>query len=431
MTVLPSVGLSQSKMEVTMETDKQSYIIGEIVYIFGLLIDSSNEPVKNAMISIQVVNPTEKIIHIELIYSDSNGEFQDSFMLTPSLDFGIYNIYITASKAGYEDTILTKEFSIIESELSDFSISIEPKTQKFNPGDTLIFTVNIQTIGNFSSVVSLIASESPEHFTVIFSPNVVTPPNTSTMRIITLDNTPEGSYNIQISGNGDAITHNDIVTISNVPASGCLIATATYGSEVASEVQFLREYRDDIVMKTFSGREFMKVFNMWYYSFSPKVADFERRYEPIRIVAQYALYPLLGILQITMKFHYLIDFNHEIATITAGFVTSSLIGIVYLSPLYYLSCLCVCKRYRFPSVNVLRAIILLVLLGLIEIAIGVLYQIPTLVRLGTSQFVISSLAWGVSIMKLYEVISNYPLRLRALILKKQKTFYSRMSNSKL
>ena len=94
MTVLPSVGLSQSKMEVTMETDKQSYIIGEIVYIFGLLTDSSNEPVKNAMISIQVVNPTEKIIHIELIYSDSNGEFQDSFMLTPSLDFGIYNIYI-------------------------------------------------------------------------------------------------------------------------------------------------------------------------------------------------------------------------------------------------------------------------------------------------------------------------------------------------
>jgi peptide/nickel transport system substrate-binding protein len=199
-----------------------------------------------------------------------------------------------------------------------------------------------------------------------------------------------------------------------VPTSGCLIATATYGSEVSLEVQFLRKYRDEIVMKTFSGREFMKVFNVWYYSFSPKVADFERRYEPIRIVAQYALYPLLGILQLAMKFHHLMDFNHEIAIITAGFVTSSLIGIAYLSPLYYVSCLCVWKRYRFLPANILKVIILLVLLGLVEIAIGVLYHIPSLVRWGTSQFALSSLALGVSIVKLYEVISNYPFRLRTL-----------------
>ncbi|WP_455368368.1 CFI-box-CTERM domain-containing protein [[Eubacterium] cellulosolvens] len=394
-----------------METDKQSYIIGEIVSLLGLLTDSSNDPVKNAMISVQVVNPTEEIIHIELVYSDSDGEFIDSFILTPSLDFGIYTIYVTASKAGYEDVILTKDFSIIESELSDFSISIEPKTQSFNPGDTLIFTVNIQNIGDFSAVVSLIASESSEHFTVTFSPNVVTPPNTSTMRIITSDNTPEGSYNIQISGNGDTITHNDIVTVSTVPVSGCLIATATYGSEVASEVQFLREYRDEIVMKTFSGREFMKVFNMWYYSFSPKVADFERRCEPIRIVAQYALYPLLGILQITMSFHYLMAFNHEIATIMAGFVTSSLIGLIYLSPLYHLSSYCVWKRYRSPSNNILKAIFLCILAGFFEITIGILFIIPILVKVGTIQFVITSLAFGVSTTKLYSVIFRQKLRL--------------------
>lgn len=411
MTFLPSIGFSQSRMEVTVETDKQSYIIGEIISLFGLLTDSSNGPVKNAMVSIQVVDPTEKIIHIELVYSDSDGEFLDSFILTPSLDFGIYNIYITASKTGYEDAISTKEFSIIESELSDFSISIEPKTQKFNPGDTLIFSVNIQNIGNFSNVVNLITSESSEHFTVIFSPNMVTPPNTSTMRIITSDNTPQGSYNIQISGNGDAITHNGIVTISTMTTSGCLIATATYGSEVASEVQFLREYRDEIIMKTFSGREFMKVFNMWYYSFSPKVADFERRYEPIRIIAQYALYPLLGILQIAMKFHYLMDFNHEIATITAGFVTSSLIGLVYLSPLYYLPSYCVWKKYRFSLCNMLKAIFLCIFSGFFEIAIGILFLIPILVKIGTVQLVISSLAFGVSITKLCDIIFEQKFRL--------------------
>ena len=256
MTFLPSIGLSQIKMELTLETDKQSYAIGETVFLFGVLTDSSKNPIQNAMASIQVVNPTEEIIHIELIYSDSDGEFIDSFILTPSLDFGIYTIYITASKVGYEDTILTKNFSIIESELSDFSISIEPKTQSFNPGDTILFTINIQNIGDFSNAVSLIASESSEHFTVIFSPSVVTPPNTSTIRIITSDNTPEGSYDIHISGISDLITHNDFITISTVPVSGCLIATATYGSKSASEVQFLREFRDNVIMKTFSGREF-------------------------------------------------------------------------------------------------------------------------------------------------------------------------------
>jgi hypothetical protein len=391
-------------MELTMETNKQSYIIGEIVSVFGLLIDSSKDPIKNAMVSVQVVNPTEEIIHIELIYSDSDGEFIDSFILTPSLDFGIYTIYVTASKVGYEDAILTKDFSIIESELSDFNISIAPKTKSFNPGDILIFTVNIQNIGDFSSVVSLIASESSEYFTVTFSPNIVTPPNTSTMRIITSDNTPEGSYNIQISGNSDTLTHNDIVTISSVPVSGCLIATATYGSEVASEVQFLREYRDEIVMKTFSGREFLKMFNMWYYSFSPKVADFERRWEPIRIVAQYALYPLLGILQIAISLHYFMAFNHEIAAIMAGFVTSSLIGVIYLSPLYHLSSYFVRKRYRSPSTNILKVILLCILSGFFEITIGVLFIIPSLVKIGTLQFVISSLAFGVSTTKLYRVI---------------------------
>ena len=411
MTFLPSIGLSQSRMELTLETDKQSYTIGETVFLFGLLTDSSNDPVKNAMASVQVVNPTEEIIHIELVYSDSNGEFVDSFTLKTSLDIGIYTIYITASKVGYQDTILTKEFSIIESELSDFAISLEPNTQSFNPGDTLIFTVNIQSIGDFSAAVSLIASVSPEYFTVIFTPNAVTPPNTSTMSIITSDNTPEGSYDIQISGTSNLITHNDLVTISTVPVSGCLIATATYGSEAASEVQFLREYRDDIIMKTFSGIEFMKVFNLWYYSFSPRVADFERRCEPIRIITQYSLYPLLGILQIAMRFHYLMAFNHEIAAIMAGFVTSSLIGLIYLSPLYHLSSHFLWKRYRSLFTNILKVIFLCILSSFFEITFGILFVIPILAQIGTVQLVIGSLALGVSTNKLSSSISRQKLRI--------------------
>lgn len=57
---------------------------------------------------------------------------------------------------------------------------------------------------------------------------------------------------------------------------GCLIATAAYGTELAPQVQFLREIRDNTVMSTSSGAAFMTGFNQLYYSFSPTIADMER-----------------------------------------------------------------------------------------------------------------------------------------------------------
>ena len=61
------------------------------------------------------------------------------------------------------------------------------------------------------------------------------------------------------------------------PTGGCLIATATYGTELAHQVQFLREIRDNTVLSTSSGSSFMTAFNDVYYSFSPTIADWERQ----------------------------------------------------------------------------------------------------------------------------------------------------------
>ncbi len=58
---------------------------------------------------------------------------------------------------------------------------------------------------------------------------------------------------------------------------GCLIATATYGSEFSPQVQQLRELRDNVVLNTESGNSFMTSFNQFYYSFSPTIADLERQ----------------------------------------------------------------------------------------------------------------------------------------------------------
>lgn len=81
---------------------------------------------------------------------------------------------------------------------------------------------------------------------------------------------------------------------------GCLIATAAFGTELAPQIQLLREVRDDIVLGTHSGAAFMSAFNSFYYSFSPTIADLERQNPMFKETVKIAIAPLiltLGILQ--------------------------------------------------------------------------------------------------------------------------------------
>jgi len=79
---------------------------------------------------------------------------------------------------------------------------------------------------------------------------------------------------------------------------GCLIATATYGSEMAPQVQFLREIRDNQLMSTDSGVSFMTGFNQFYYSFSPYIADYERENPMFQEAVKIGITPLLSSLSI-------------------------------------------------------------------------------------------------------------------------------------
>jgi peptide/nickel transport system substrate-binding protein len=112
---------------------------------------------------------------------------------------------------------------------------------------------------------------------------------------------------------------------------GCLIATAAFGSELTPQVQFLRSFRDNHILSTASGASFMNVFNAWYYSFSPQVADYERQQPWLQQAVRIAIYPLLGILQVAEKAYAILP--GEFGSVSAGLVASSLIGSVYLTPL--------------------------------------------------------------------------------------------------
>lgn len=74
---------------------------------------------------------------------------------------------------------------------------------------------------------------------------------------------------------------------------GCLIATATFDSELAPQVQQLRELRDAKLMTTKSGSSFIYSFNNFYYAFSPHVADFERESPLFKEIIKTGITPLL------------------------------------------------------------------------------------------------------------------------------------------
>ena len=79
---------------------------------------------------------------------------------------------------------------------------------------------------------------------------------------------------------------------------GCLIATAAYGTELAPQVQFLREIRDNTVMSTQSGAAFMTGFNNLYYSFSPTIADIERENPVFQEAVRLFITPMISTLSI-------------------------------------------------------------------------------------------------------------------------------------
>ncbi|MFB5606517.1 MAG: CFI-box-CTERM domain-containing protein [Candidatus Nitrosomaritimum yanchengensis] len=87
-------------------------------------------------------------------------------------------------------------------------------------------------------------------------------------------------------------------TQEQMPGGGCLIATATYDSELAPQVQLLRELRDTKLLQTESGSAFMNSFNHFYYSFSPVIADYERENPIFKELVKLSITPLISSLSI-------------------------------------------------------------------------------------------------------------------------------------
>jgi len=211
-----------------------------------------------------------------------------------------------------------------------------------------------------------------------------------------------GSWSVTASWGGDS-THDNTTSPSTsfTVKSGCLIATATYGSELSPEVQFLRKFRDNTVLKTFAGSSFMAVFNRFYYSFSPTIASAISGNEAMRGVMRAILYPLIGILRLSFITFSLCSFSPELGILMAGLIASSLIGAIYVAPWALLFSL---LRKFMPSIKTIRLTGLVWAGSVIAVAIAEVAMSSLLMMASTGAFVIATIC--ITALAMVRVIMN-------------------------
>jgi peptidyl-prolyl cis-trans isomerase B (cyclophilin B) len=127
----------------------------------------------------------------------------------------------------------------------------------------------------------------------------------------------------------DATNDETMNETSTEEGGGCLIATATFGSELAPQVQQLREIRDNTILSTESGIAFMSGFNQFYYSFSPIIADLERENPLFKEAVKLSITPMLSTLSILNYAD--IDSEEEMLSYGIGIILMN-IGMYFAVP---------------------------------------------------------------------------------------------------
>ncbi|MEM3017309.1 MAG: CFI-box-CTERM domain-containing protein [Candidatus Bathyarchaeia archaeon] len=281
----------------------------------------------------------------------------------------------------------------------NFTVTVSPEHQRIGPGMSTTFTVNVEAPNGFSSPVTLGVKGLPAYSNSTFEPRTLTPPGSSTLKVTTSSTTPVGSYILTITAAGDGQVRVVLVRLS---MGACIVATATYGSELSPEVQFLRSFRDGTVRRTFAGDSFMTVFNTWYYSFSPLVADFIGSHDLAKGAVKVGLYPLIGILHVASAAYVPFKDAVEVGVFLSGAVASILIGAVYLmpalTPLMF-------RRKRLVMLT-LKAAAVILASGLVFSLLGEYCSHRELMMIGTSMFVVGTMLTStLAFFKLAAIVS--------------------------
>ncbi len=285
---------------ITAEADKDSFRGMDMITISGTIKDIDSEFM--GAITVQVLNPIGNRVSVTQVLPDSNGDY--SFSITTGgtqwKESGDYTVRVA---------YLTTTTELIVSYVSDEPVC-EEGTELVD-GVCQIIPEPVPMCGEGTELVDGVCQIIPEP--VVEEPVVIEPVCEEGTELVdgvckiieepvVIPPPPEQETEPQplTCGDGTELVDGSCVPISE-PAQGsgsCLIATAAFGTEMAPQVQFLREVRDNTVMSTEVGSAFMGGFNTLYYAISPPIADMERQNPVFRELVQVGITPMLTTLSI-------------------------------------------------------------------------------------------------------------------------------------
>jgi len=222
---------------ITFDVDTTKFTPGEIVELEGKV----QSGLEGEVVAIEIKDADGTLILIRTVTSDSNGEFSLKFKVPSTAAAGSFDV-VTNLDIGGESLSESNSFESVVSVTSTPEPVVE---QVVNCGPGTIDKDGVCVVDTTTQTEKVVAEEK-----------------------------------------------------SSERGGGCLIATATYGSELAPQVQQLRELRDNQLLNTESGKQFMGTFNDVYYSFSPIIADYERENPHFKEAVKLAITPMISSLSL-------------------------------------------------------------------------------------------------------------------------------------
>jgi streptogramin lyase len=339
-----------------------------------------------AFVEVTAVNPTTRPI-TNLI----NGPFAEYFLGPSQTHDSVVdssgNIWISEPKTNKIARLTLTP---------NFSLTTSPPTLSLPKGSSTSVTVSGTSISNYAGSITLSIQSLPTGVTVSsFTQNPLTiKPGTSNQSQLNVDigtNAPNGTSEITIQGTDNNITQTTILLLmimnstAEMTPSHCLIATATYGSELSPEVQLLRSFRDNSLARSHLGSSFLIIFNAWYYSFSPNVAQYLDTHVIPRDLMRAVLYPSLQFLRVASQLYAELHAYPELATVVSGTVASFLLGTFYLGiPLGLIT-----RKLHLRNLNA-KIWYFILLCGLIIILLGEISTSTLLLMISSSITVLAT-----------------------------------------
>jgi len=238
-------------------------------------------------------------------FTFSKAGYNPTVVILQHFSNPVLNVYL--QQATTTTTTMTITSGTNTTGTGGLSIAFGSAHVTVQPGSTAQFTVAVSSSQPVQ--VTLTVTEIPTGWQYAFTPSIgeANPQFVSTLTITTGVSTLPQAYAVMVNAtadNGESVIASIIVEVASTTSTTtsspkCVIATAAYGSEMASEVVYMRHVRDGLIGSTVIGRPIVQAWNTFYYLWSPPVAATIAQNSNLQALFRTLLMPLVAIVHVT------------------------------------------------------------------------------------------------------------------------------------